>query len=75
MTSRELYCLAVRLGGLVFWVFGAFALVHIIALPLGMPLPPRFSLSTAVVTFASWVVLGFAATFGANALTRFVHGT
>jgi hypothetical protein len=74
VTSRELYCLAVRLAGLVFWVFGAFALVHIIALPLGMPLPARFSLSTAIVTLASWVALGLAATFGANALTRFVYG-
>ena len=74
MTSRDLYCLAMRLGGLVFWIFGAFALVHVIALPLGMPLPAKLSLSTAVVTFASWLLLGFVATFGANALTRFVYG-
>ena len=74
MTARDLYGLAVRLAGLVFWVFAAFDLVYAIVKPLGIPLPSRYTESSDLVITAAWILLGIAATAAADILTRFAYG-
>lgn len=74
MAPRDLYGLAVRIAGLVFWVFGAFGLIHLVARPLGMPYPSRMTQPEAIVTTVSWFILGVAATFSAEVLTRLAYG-
>jgi hypothetical protein len=74
MTPRDLYGLTARIGGLVFWVFSAFAIVHALTLRFNLPLPSNYSASTDALVAAIWFVLGLAMTLGAEALTRLAYG-
>jgi hypothetical protein len=73
MSPRDVYGLAARIGGLVFWIFAAFDLVHALASYLDMPLPAKYSVSTDVLGAVAWIVLGVALTLGADGLTRLVY--
>ena len=42
MSPRDIYGLAARLGGLVFWVFAAFDLVHGLASYFHVPIPGKY---------------------------------
>lgn len=64
--------MAVRLAGVVFWVFGAFDLIHVILGPLGVP--EKYPVTTDLVIAGSWAILGLAATFRADTLTRLAYG-
>lgn len=75
MSPRDLYGLAARLGGLVFWVFAAFDLVHALASYFHVPIPEKYSVSTDVLVAASWIVLGIVLTLGADALTGLAYRT
>ena len=74
MTPRDLYGLAVRLGGVVFWIFGAFDVVHGLVQQLGVPLPTKYTFAQDCMIGASWFVLGLLMTYGADFLTRVAYG-
>jgi hypothetical protein len=75
MSPPDVYGLVARIGGLVFWVFAAFDLVHALASYFHVPIPAKYSVSTDVVVAATWVVLGIALTLCADALTRLAYRT
>lgn len=75
MSPRDVYGLAARVGGLVFWVFAAFALVHALTSFLHVPIPAKYSVSTDLFIAAVWFVLGVALTLGADALSRLAYRT
>lgn len=75
MSPRDIYGLAARLGGLVFWVFAAFAFVHALASYFHVPIPAKYSVSIDLLVAATWVVLGIALTLGADALTSVAYRT
>lgn len=75
MSPRDIYGLAARITGLVFWVFSAFDLAHAVATYFHVPIPARYSLSADVFVAVVWIVLGFALTLGADALARLAYLT
>lgn len=75
MTTRDLYTLAVRLAGLVCWIFSAFALVHVIAIRYGMSLPSQYSLARDALVGLIWFLLGRLLTCCAEPLTHVVYGS
>lgn len=75
MSPRDIYGLAARLGGLVFWVFAAFDLVHALASYFHVPIPAKYSVSTDVLVAATWVAFGIALTLGADTLTSLAYRT
>jgi hypothetical protein len=74
MTTRDLYGLAIRLGGAVFWVFGAFALLHVAEQQLGVPVTTKYTVAQSWLIAAGWFILGLLITFGADFLTRVAYG-
>ena len=54
MSPRDIYGLAARLGGLVFWVFAAFAFVHALASYFHVPIPAKYSVSIDLLVAATW---------------------
>jgi hypothetical protein len=75
MSPRDVYGLAARIGGLVFWIFAAFDLVHALASYLHVPLPGKYSVVTDVLGAIAWIVIGIALTLGADGLTRLAYRT
>jgi hypothetical protein len=74
MKVRDLYGLAVRLAGLVFFLYAIFDLVHLIAPMAGIAMPSQYPPSVLAAVCGVWLLLGLVLTFGANAITRIVYG-
>lgn len=73
MTTRDIYGLAVRLGGLVCWVFALFALIHVLALATGVPLLSKYPLKADVLIGLGWLITGSILTFAAEPITALVY--
>lgn len=73
MTTQDIYGLAVRLGGLVCWVFALFAFIHVLALVIGVPLPSKYPLKVDVLIGLVWLITGLILTFAADPITAFVY--
>lgn len=74
MTTRDIYGLVARIGGLVFWVFAAGDFIRVIAMLLRLPMQSQYSLTADAVGGVAWALLGTVLTFGAEWLTRLVYG-
>jgi hypothetical protein len=70
MQARELFGLAVRLGGLVFLVFSLFDFVHVLLKVLGMADPSATPLASTLVAAVSYLVIGTIGLLGADWLVR-----
>lgn len=73
VTMRDIYGLAVRLGGLVCWVFALFALIHVLALAIGVPLPSKYPLKVDVLIGLGWLITGLVLTFAADPITALAY--
>jgi hypothetical protein len=74
MKARDLYGLAIRIGGLVFFVYAGFDATHVIAAMAGVPIPGQYSLADLKLATASYATFGLVMTFGAGLLVRAVYG-
>ena len=74
MTPRDLFGVAVRVGALVCWLFGLFAVVHVITQLLDIPLPSTYGKMTDVVVGAIWFLIGLLILRSADWLTRVAYG-
>jgi hypothetical protein len=73
MTARELYALAVRLGGLTFWVFAVFDFTYALRPIAGLPLPMKYPAKADAMFGVMWFVLGLILTLIADPLSRLVY--
>ena len=74
MTARDWYGLAIRLAGLVFFMYAIFDLTHLVTLLVGVNYPSQYPAATLEITIAVWIALGLILTLGADFLTRVVYG-
>jgi len=74
MTARELFMVAVRLGGVLSWTFGLFDLVHAAVALLVPSLQERYPPGTDVIGALGYFGVGTALFFGTPALARMAYG-
>lgn len=75
MGPRDVYCLAIRLGGVGCFAVVFFDLTHVISTALNLPLPSRHSVATGALSSLWWFIGGLLLTIGAGPLTRLVYGS
>lgn len=74
MKPRDLYGLAVRIAGLVFFVYAVFDGFRAFAPQFGLEVENVHSTPTLEAATILWFVLGLACTFGAGLLTWLAYG-
>ena len=75
MTPKDALGLIIRVAGLAFILFAVLDLGHLLAVALGLPLPPaRYSSATVLAGAGFWVVLGVLLLASASAIARLLYG-
>jgi hypothetical protein len=74
MKARDWYGLAIRIAGLVFFVYAGFDVAHLIAPLTGADVPSQYPLSSVKFAAMSYFIFGLILTFGAGLVVRLVYG-
>ncbi len=73
MTTRDIYGLAVRRGGLVCCIFALFAPIHVLALAVSVPLPSTYPVKIDALIELGWLITGLILTFAADPNAALVY--
>src|SRR5437764_1014638 len=76
MKGSDLYCLAIRLAGILFIVWALFDSGHVVLAALHLYLgPSNYPPSSLLAATTYWVILGVLLTVASRPLTRLVYGS
>jgi len=70
MTAKDLFGVAIRIGGMVFIVYALFGLIRAVVQLTGLPYPSQYSLEVDLISTAGYFVLGLALVMGAGIIVR-----